>query len=413
MAKNSAGETPEQSEFRAHCREWLKKNVPAPPAFKMPATSGGILSLEQLEYARSWQLSAYNAGLIGCDYPSEYGGGGRSNCQAIANQEMRNARTPVLAGMVGLQIVAGSMCIHGSEAVKRRFLGSIFSAQELWCQGFSEPCAGSDLASLQTFAQRKGDRWIINGHKVWTSMAQFADWMLLAARTDKHEKYKGLTVFVVPVKAELDKSVTVRPLVKITGDAEFNEVRLDNLEIEDSYRVGEIGEGWNVISTTLAHERGAGFYIEPLSGGQGLQSKSQKAEKIYPLVELARNSVKNGKPVSEDPVLMDRLMKMLTRSQGIRQMRRMRSVKDLAGNPARFAMQDKVVAADYLQQMSALAMEIQGCGSTLATSDPNAPDGGRWSRSYLDSFGATIAGGTNEIQRNIIGEKILGLAKTK
>ena len=413
MTKKSLGETSQQVEFRQHCRDWLSENNPPLPAFPMPATSGGIMTSEQLEYARAWQKSAYEAGLIGCDYPEEFGGGGKTDCQAIANQEMRRAKTPVLACMAGLQIVAGAMCIHASDEIKRRFLSKIFSAEEMWCAGFSEPGAGSDLASLQTYAERRGDKWVINGHKVWTSMGQFADWMVLPARTDKSEKHKGITFFVAPVKSELGKSVTVRPLVKITGDAEFNEVLVDDLEVDDRYRVDEIGKGWDVMSTALAHERGAGFYVEPKSGGQGNVPKKKPVNRVHPLVALAKSSVRNGKPVSEDPVLTDKIMKMLTRSQGIRDFRRMRGVRDLVGNPARFALQDKVVGADYLQQMNALAMELEGCQSTLSPNDKNALSNGRWSRGYLDSFGATIAGGTNEIQRNILGEKILGLAKTK
>ena len=266
----------EQESFRQHCREWLAENNPPPPDFT-PVKSGiEVTTEEQLAYYRPWQQAAYAAGLIGCDYPAEFGGGGRERCQPIANQEMLRAGTPIFPGAIGLGMAAPTIFYHGSDALKRRFLPGLFAGDELWCQGFSEPGAGSDLASVQTFAEPLGnDRWRINGHKVWTSTAQFADYMILLARTDKSDRYNGLTYFVVPIKAELGKSVTVRPLIKITGETGFNEVLFDDLEIDDELRLDGVGKGWQVAMTTLAHERGAGQLATASSRRPGCQTQGR------------------------------------------------------------------------------------------------------------------------------------------
>jgi alkylation response protein AidB-like acyl-CoA dehydrogenase len=377
-------------------------------------TSGiEIVTDEQLDYYRSWQLAAYGAGLIGCDYPIEYGGGGRKNCQTIANQEMLRAKTPVFAGAIGLGMAAPVIFLHGTKELKKRLLPPLFSGEELWCQGFSEPGAGSDLAAVQTFAERKGNSgWAINGHKVWTSTAQYASWMILLARTDKSDKYSGLTYFVVPIQSELGKSVTVRPLIKITGEAGFNEVLFDNLEIDDTFRVDEVGKGWHVAMTTLAHERGAGPLVSAVAGGQEAAAKLDTENKEFSLLKLARESRRNGAPAIEDPVVRDRVMNMLIRQTAIRQHRRLRGVPSLA-DAQRLSLQDKLLGTEYAQDLATLALDIEGAGGTLSHFDPEAPDGGKWPLAYLSSFMGTIAGGTNEIQKNILGERVLGLAKSK
>jgi alkylation response protein AidB-like acyl-CoA dehydrogenase len=256
MSQQTKRDTPEQEEFRLYCRDWLGSNNPPLPNFNPVRIGIDVVTDEQLDYYTKWQKAAHGAGLVGCDYPVEYGGGGKTKCQSVANQEMLRAKTPILPGIIGLGMAAPTIFHHGSEDLKKRLLPKLFSGEELWCQGFSEPGAGSDLANVQTFAEPIGnDKWVINGHKVWTSTAQFASWMILLARTDKSERYNGLSYFVVPIKSELGKSVTVRPLVKITGEAGFNEVLFDNLEINDAYRLDDVGKGWQVAMTTLAHER--------------------------------------------------------------------------------------------------------------------------------------------------------------
>jgi alkylation response protein AidB-like acyl-CoA dehydrogenase len=404
-------DTTEQAEFRRNAREWLSNNNPPLPDFKPIKSGVEMVTEEQRIYYCAWQKSAYEAGLIGCDYPIEFGGGGRTRCQSVANQEMALAKTPVFPGVIGLGMAAPTIYHHGSDELKKSILPKLFSGEELWCQGFSEPGSGSDLASVQTFAKREGSKWIINGHKVWTSTAQFATWMILLARTDKTDKYNGLSYFVVPIKSQLGKTVTVRPLIKITGEAGFNEVIFDDLEVEEGFLLGEVGKGWQVAMTTLLHERGAGEIPGASAGGQRAETTTQ-APTEFPLLNLAKRSYRNGKPVAEDPQTLDQIMKLLTRSVGIKQNRRLRSVPALA-NTQRLALQDKLLSTEYMQKLAAVALEIEGMSSTLTHEDSKAPDSGRWPLAYLSSFGGTIAGGTNEIQKNILGERVLGLAKTK
>lgn len=414
MSSSQKKETAEQIEFRAHCQAWLKDNTPDLPDFRMPKLGIEIMTQEQIDYSAKWNKAAYDAGLIGCDYPVEFGGGGKEGCQVIANSEMKRAKTPILYNPIGLGMGAPTVFYHGSDALKKQLLPKLLSGEEPWCQGFSEPGTGSDLASAQTFAEKKGDKWIINGHKVWTSCAHYAHWMILLARTDKTKKHDGLSYFVVPIKSALGKGVTVRPLIKMTGETGFNEVIFDDLEIDDGFRLDEVGAGWKVAMTTLAHERGAGTLVTPESGGQAIIGEIKKKNKLeHALVTLAKNTIKNGKPASEDPILADKAMRSFIRSTGIRQQRRLRRVRGLVENPQRMALQDKLIGSSYVQDNAAFALEITGTKGTLYVGDDNAPEGGKWPLDYMSSFGLTIAGGTNEIQKNILGERVLGLPKTK
>jgi hypothetical protein len=206
--------------------------------------------------------------------------------------------------------------------------------------------------------------------------------------------------------------VTVRPLVKITGDVGFNEVIFDDLAIDDGFRLDEVGKGWQVAMTTLVHERSAGEMTTPNAGGQRAPTRDKVSRDQSPLIALAKKCSRNGIPAINDAHVRDQIMKMLIRSVGIKQNRRLRGVPALA-NPQRLALQDKLLSTEYIQAMAAIAMEIEGISSTLSHEDEKAPDAGRWPFAYLSSFGGTIAGGTNEIQKNILGERILGLAKTK
>ncbi len=411
MADERSRDTPAQAEFRAHCRAWLAANpMPAAPV-RLPQSAIEIMHAPQLEYLRAWQRLAYEAGMVGCDYPVAEGGGGRTDCQIIANQEMQRDNRPFLPNILGLGMAAPTIHFHGTQTVRETLLPRLFSCADIWCQGFSEPGAGSDLANVQTFAERRGERWVINGHKVWTSLAHFADWMILLARSDRAQKYEGMTYFVVPIKAELGHTVTVRPLIKITGETGFNEVFFDNLEIPDDYRVGAIGQGWQVAQTTLLHERGAGPMVTP-SSGRGGDPDRQIAD-AYGLIELARKSPRAGKTAADDPVIRDRIMQLIIRQEGSRQGARRARVPALCEHAQRVPLQAKLVMSEIRQDVCALAMEIQGASSSLAMGDANAPDAGEWALGYMNSYGVTIAAGTNEIQRNILGERVLGLAKSK
>ena len=366
---------------------------------------------EQLSYLQDWQKAAYEAGLVGCDYPVVVGGGGRTDCQRVANEEMVAARTPYFPNIIGLGMAAPTVFYHGQDALKERLLPRLFSGEDIWCQGFSEPGAGSDLASVQTFAEKRGDKWVINGHKVWTSLAHFAEWMILLLRTDKSHKYDGLSYFVVPIRSALGEGVTVRPLIKITGETGFNEVIFDGLEVDDSFRLDELGKGWQVAMTTLLHERGAGELQTPRAGG--MKSKSTHANNTSNLIELARGCQRDGGSAAADPLLRDRIMQQVIREQGLNHNQRRSRVPALLDHPMRLALQNKLLASEIAQDTAALALEVEGAAASLYMGDENAPAGGQWPLCYMNSYGMTIAAGTSEVQRNILGERVLGLPKSK
>jgi alkylation response protein AidB-like acyl-CoA dehydrogenase len=411
MPDSAREDTPDQAEFRQYCRQWLQANRPGEPPVRLPLSPLEIMTVEQLSYLKGWQKSAYDAGLVGCDYPVAVGGDGRTDCQRIANDEMIRARTPYFPNVIGLGMAAPTVFYHGQDALKQRLLPRLFSGEDIWCQGFSEPGAGSDLASVQTFAQRHGDKWLINGHKVWTSLAHFAQWMILLLRTDRSHKYDGLSYFVVPISSALGKGVTVRPLIKITGETGFNEVIFENLEVDDSYRLDELGKGWQVAMTTLAHERGAGELQTPRSGG--MKNKATHSTSAANLIELARATPRNGRPASDDPLIRDRIMQMVIREQALAQNQRRSRVPALQDHPARLPLQNKLLASEISQDTAAIAIEVAGASASLYLGDENAPAGGQWPMAYMNSYGMTIAAGTSEVQRNILGERVLGLTKSK
>ncbi|HEY6878363.1 MAG TPA: acyl-CoA dehydrogenase family protein, partial [Polyangiales bacterium] len=219
----------EQREFQQYARAWLEENRPSAPSFQLPSSALEVATLEQKDYLQRWQRRCYEAKLIGCSYPTEYGGWGMpAGFQRIANRALSAAQVPFMLNLVALNMAAPTILKHGTEAQKRRYLPGCLSADELWCQGFSEPGAGSDLANAQTFCERRGDRWIVNGHKVWTTLGHFAQWMILLGRTSKEDKYRGLTYFLCPIEGA--QGVTVRPLIKITGARGFNEVLFEDVE---------------------------------------------------------------------------------------------------------------------------------------------------------------------------------------
>ncbi|MEH6581727.1 MAG: acyl-CoA dehydrogenase family protein [Halioglobus sp.] len=411
MSEEAGKDSSEQAEFRLYCKQWLQDNSPGEPPVRLPLSPLEIMTEPQLAYLQAWQKSAYDAGLVGCDYPVAVGGGGRKDCQRVANEEMIAARTPYMPNVIGLGMAAPTVFYHGQEALKERLLPRLFSGEDIWCQGFSEPGAGSDLANVQTFAERKGEKWVINGHKVWTSLAHFAEWMIILLRTDRSHKYDGLSYFVVPIRSAIGKGVTVRPLIKITGETGFNEVIFDNLEVDDSYRLDELGKGWQVAMTTLLHERGAGELQTPRAGG--LKSKSSHVTNTASLIELARQSLRGEQPAADDPLIRDRIMRQVIREEGLKQNQRRARVPALLDHPMRLLLQNKLLASEIAQDTAAVAMEVAGASASLYLADENAPAGGQWPMSYMNSYGMTIAAGTSEVQRNILGERVLGMPKSK
>jgi alkylation response protein AidB-like acyl-CoA dehydrogenase len=393
-----------QAEFQEYARRWLAENRPAPPGFRMPISPLEVMTVEQKDYLSAWQNKVYEARLIGCDYPKDYGGWGMQGCQRIANQEMARAGVPFMINVIALGMAAPTILQHGTEEQKRRFIPGCLSAREIWCQGFSEPGAGSDLANAQTLCEQRGDKWIVNGHKVWTSLGHFAQWMILLARTSKGDKYRGLTYFICPIEGA--QGVTVRPLIKITGETGFNEVLFENVEVPDSLRLDKVGAGWSVAMTTLLYERGA---AESAGGGGG----GRHWELTQKLVALAKRVKRDGVVAANDPVTRDQLVKHMITSQALLQNHRRARVQALCDHPMRLPLQTKVGFTELEQEADRLGMELAGAQGQLYKLDENAPDHGQWPLAYMNSYGMTIAAGTSEIQRNILGERVLGMDKSK
>ena len=396
--------TPEQTEFREYCRRWLEENRPPPTDTPLPQAAYEVTYADHRAYLCDWQTKCYEAQLIATDVSKAYGGHGHDGLQAIASAEVRRARVPYFINWIGLGMTAPTLLIHGTEEQKQRFLRPIFTAEEIWCQGFSEPGAGSDLVSLQTSAVKDGDNWIINGSKVWTSLGALASWMLLLARTDKHDKYNGITYFLAPMD---QPGVTVRPIHKMTGEAGFNEVFLENVVVPDHLRVDAVGAGWKVAMSTLTSERGAA------SGVGAVASSESPLAAVRQVIELAKQTRRNGSTVWDDAVWRERIVKLYERTEASVQNARRAHVTALNGGAMRLPLQGKLVGSEIGQELSAVALGVLGMRSSLYIGDENAFEDGRWALGYMNSYTGTISGGSSEIQRNILGERVLGLPKTK
>jgi alkylation response protein AidB-like acyl-CoA dehydrogenase len=394
--------TKEQTEFQQYARAWLAENKPEAPSFRLPLSPLEVMTIEQKDYLQQWQGRCYEAKLIGSDYPKAYGGHGLSGCQRIANQELGRAGVPFMINVIALNMAAPTILHHGTEEQKRRFIPGCLSAKDIWCQGFSEPEAGSDLANAQTWCELSGDKWIVNGHKVWTSLGHFAQWMILLARTSRDDKYRGLTYFICQIEGA--KGVTVRPLIKITGETGFNEVLFENAEIADDMRLDKVGAGWQVAMTTLLHERGA---AEGAGGGGRLTDHTDK------LIALAKRVKRDGVNASDDPVTRDQIIKHVITAEAIHLNNRRARVGALCDHPMRLPLQTKVSFSEFEQDVDRLGCDLAGALGQLYKLDERAPDHGHWPLAYMNSYGMTIAAGTSEIQRNILGERVLGMEKGK
>ena len=399
-------EPKENAAFRRDVRTWMEANRPPDPGFKLPQSFLEVESDRQFEFLRDWQRKIYEAGYLGLDWPAEYGGRGDPlKRQRIVSQEMARAGVPFLVNVIGLQWAGPTILVHGTEEQKRRFLQPILSAEEIWCQGFSEPGAGSDLASVQTRAERTASGWEVTGHKVWTTLAHQSKWMILLARTAPQAgKYEGLSYFLFPMDAP---GVTVQPLIKMTGEGGFNQVIFDRAPMSEEALLGRLGQGWQIAMTTLLFERGAS---EGSGGGQATAS----AESLRRVADLAGRARRDGRLAAEDPVLRDRLVQLWITEEALRLgSLRARIPALVAERPQALRMMNKLVYSEFNQQLAELACEILGPETNLWLDDPRAMDRAEWPRAYMNSFGMTIGGGTSEIQRNIVGERVLGLPKSK
>jgi alkylation response protein AidB-like acyl-CoA dehydrogenase len=391
---------PEQEAFRTRVRGWLKTNIPSEWRSRM-AASADVPRPEAYDLLRRWQRKLYEAGFVGLTWPSEYGGQGLTFLEEmILHQEMALAKAPPILNILGVGMAGPTIVAYGTEAQKQRYPAKILSCEEIWCQGYSEPNAGSDLASLQTRAVKDGEHWVINGQKVWTSLAHVADWMMLLARTDPEApRHKGITYFLLDMHAP---GVTVRPLRQITGDPEFNEVFFDNVRVHESQILGGLNNGWQVGLTTLMYER--------LALGFGLQVRLRIA--LDGLVELARRMEKDGRVITKDPVMRQKIAQLWIETECLKYTGARAITRLLRGEmPGPEASTGKMIWVDTHQRLQELAMEIQGPYSQLTRGSDWSVEGGLWHYTFLRSRANSIEGGTTEVQKNIIGERVLGLPK--
>jgi alkylation response protein AidB-like acyl-CoA dehydrogenase len=388
--------SPEERAFQREVRAWLRKNVPRRQRDERPMEWGDPRRMEQ---AKAWQRKVHGAGYLALGWPREYGGQGADVMrQTIVNEEMVRARAPGLVGMMGIQMVGPTLIQHGTEEQRRRHLPKILSAEEVWCQGYSEPGAGSDLASLRTRAELVGDDFVVNGQKVWTSNAQFADWMFCLVRTDPSApKHAGISYLLIDMRTP---GITVRPLVQMTGDAGFNEVFFEDVRVPRTNLVGRLNDGWQVANATLAHERNM------------LGSTTRTQQTFQRLLRLARTQRRNGGPASRDPVVRQRLADLAIRVETMR-LEAYRQLTDaLRGRPPGIAASvNKLVTTELNHDLARAALEILGSYAPLDRRSTRVRDRGVWPLDFMFSLGLIIGGGTSQIQKNIIAERGLGMPK--
>jgi alkylation response protein AidB-like acyl-CoA dehydrogenase len=386
--------TAAEESFRAELRAWLAANPPGAEPEELDAW---------VRYGKAWQKKLHAAGWCGVAWPRAYGGRGATLLEQIVFQEeMARARTPQLINLAGLTMAGPVLIAHGTDEQKRRHLAPILSADEIWCQGFSEPGAGSDLAALRTRAVADGDDFVVSGQKVWTSFARFADWCMLLARTDPDApKHKGITFLLVDMHAP---GVTVRPLRQINGAEDFNEVFFDDVRVPRAHVVGHVNGGWDIAITCLMHERAT------LTMSRQLQS----AVALDDLLGFARRWPSRERPASRDPRLRQRLAQAVIESTAMRYTAYRNLTRILRGGvPGPEGSVEKLFWSEMYQRMLETAMDVVGPYGELWKGDAHAPSDGSWPFLYLYSRGRTIAAGTSEIQRSIIAERVLGLPRAK
>ncbi|MDP2628189.1 MAG: acyl-CoA dehydrogenase family protein [Candidatus Rokubacteria bacterium] len=392
--------TPEQMSFRDEVRSWLKVNIPKDWVETVRAGSD-IPRSDAYDFLSRWQRKLYDAGFMGLTWPKEYGGRGLTFMEElILHQEMALVKAPPILNILAIGMAGPTIIAYGTEEQKKRYPAKMLSCEEIWCQGYSEPNAGSDLAALQTRAAKDGEYWVVNGQKVWTSLAHVADWMMLLARTDPDApRHKGITYFLLDMKLP---GITVKPLTQITGDPEFNEVYLDNVRVHESQILGGLNNGWAVGLTTLMFER--------LALGFGLQVRLRIA--LDGLIELARRTRRNGSPATTDATIRQKLAQLWIDTEVFKYTGARAITKLLKGElPGPEASTGKMMWVEGHQRLQELAMEIQGPYSQLTRGSKWAIESGLWQYSFLRSLANSIEGGTTEIMKNIIGERVLGLPK--
>ena len=373
--------SPNEQSFRDELRGWLAENHPGE---EPTGDEAGF------EFRIGWQKKLHEAGYAGVSWPEQFGGRGATLIeQAIYGEEMARAKAPSTANVLGLVMGGPVVIAHGTEEQKQRYLEPILSAEEIWCQGFSEPESGSDLASLKTKAVKSNGEWLVTGQKVWTTFAHHAKWCMLVARTDQDApKHKGLTYFLMDMEQD---EVQTRPLRQITGEAEFNELFMEEARIPDENVIGGVGNGWGVAITTLMHER----------AGLGAASAAQVKIVLGQLLELARE-----RGVDDDPIVRQKIATLLIEAEALR-LNAWRGLTQImkTGVPGPEGSLPKLQWSAVNQGITELAMEIRGEEAAVKESD--------WTYRFLRARANSIEGGTTEILKNIIAERVLGLPKLR
>jgi alkylation response protein AidB-like acyl-CoA dehydrogenase len=374
-------DTPEEAQFRSELRAWVESNLPE-------GKRGGRGGAQRFDdpFMREWSRALYEAGYVGLTWPKEYGGAGApQSFQAILYEELAAVQAPTHVGVIGLSMAGPTIIAHGTEEQKARYLQPILSAEEIWCQGFSEPDAGSDLAAARTRAERRGDVYVVNGQKVWSSFAHIADFCILVTQSDPEApRYRNLTYLIVDMHAP---GVEVRPLRQITGEAEFNEIFFSDVEVPVANRLDEEGNGWAVAMTTLLHERGTlGFALTATLDGLVGRLLEEARERVPG--ELVREAI------AREWIELQALRYTNYRALG---------TLERTGIPGPEGSGVKLRWSEANQRLTKLARELRGPDGIL--------DDGWWNHQQLRSRGNTIEAGTSEVLRNIIAERVLGLPK--
>ena len=388
--------SPEDRAFRDATRRWLEANTPRE-------------ELKTLEERRAWHRKLYDAGFVGMGWPREYGGRGATPMQqAIAADEMARVNAPPAINGLGIGIVGPTVIVHGTEAQKHRYLKKILMAEELWCQLYSEPNAGSDLASLKTRAEDAGDHFVVNGQKIWTSGGVIADWGLLLARTDPAlPKHKGISCLLLNMR---QPGVEVRPLKQMSGSAHFSEVFMTGARAEKSDLIGRPGQGWEIAQTTLSYERGA----------NSLARVTRYAAAFHQLVKATRTLRRGGHPLLEDAVVRNKLGRIWAELEVQRYAAlRVLSALNKGESPGAASSITKLSYSEFEKRFHELAQEILGphgqvmaqAGDDFSDVDTSSGEPGTWASAFLWSRAGTIYAGSSEIQKNVIGERVLGLPK--
>ncbi len=379
-------DTPEESRFREEASSWLADNAPTDDAFR---------ALSPLEQAKIWQKRKYDAGWACIGWAPEFGGRGASAIEEVIwRQEESKYDLPATFFLIGQGMIGPTLMAWASDEDKARFLPPLASGEEVWCQLFSEPAGGSDLAALRTRAERDGDDWVINGQKIWTSGAHYSDYGVIVVRTDPTvPKHKGLSYFYTDMKAP---GVEIKPIKQLTGDSDFNEVYFTDVRVSDSQRLGEVGQGWQVSLTTLMNERAA-------IGGSFGQMDVSLAMSVAAEVEI------DGRPALEDAAVRTRIADWYVQEAGLKYTG-YRSLTALSRGalPGPENSIGKLVGAPKMQAMSSYLMDLLGASGAIAD-EALAAKAGIIQRAYMGAPGLRIAGGTDEIMANIIAERVLGL----